>query len=361
MLTCNAASPTPRGQSTQPLGSRHMLGAMPPSASLVIPTRDRSRALARTLAALTRQRRTDFEVVIVDDGSTDDTAAMLDGFRDRLDLTVVRQAGRGIAAARTVAMRAARAPILIQTDDDRVPDADFVADHVAAHAAGPRVVAGQQRGLLAAWSVADDLPAAALAAVVARDPAVAAAVGAPAVELVSPEALAADLDGALARLAVDEPWWVRHGGPLRARYGADLDGFAFPWAAAIGGNTSVPAELAAAVGYLDDGFVSWGLEDTDFHYRLCQAGARVHLLDGGRSYHQLHRRGPDLARSWVGNARRLVHKHADPVLSTYLVAIVRGEPLPVASDTARALAAASPAVAAEVVRCHRELINLAAR
>jgi glycosyltransferase involved in cell wall biosynthesis len=268
-----------------------MLGAMVPCASLVIPTRDRSRALARTLAALTRQRRTDFEVVIVDDGSTDDTAAMLDGFRDRLDLTVVRQAGRGIAAARTVAMRAARAPILIQSDDDRVPDANFVADHVAAHAAaatvGPRVVAGQQRGLLAAWSVADDLPAAALAAVVARDPAVAAAVGAPAVELVSPEALAADLDGALARLAVDEPWWVRHGGPLRARYGADLEGFAFPWAAAIGGNTSVPAELAAAVGYLDDGFVSWGLEDTDFHYRLCQAGARVHLLDGGRSYHQL--------------------------------------------------------------------------
>ncbi len=342
-----------------------MLGAMVPCASLVIPTRDRSRALARTLAALTRQRRTDFEVVIVDDGSTDDTAAMLDGFRDRLDLTVVRQAGRGIAAARTVAMRAARAPILIQSDDDRVPDANFVADHVAAHAAaatvGPRVVAGQQRGLLAAWSVADDLPAAALAAVVARDPAVAAAVGAPAVELVSPEALAADLDGALARLAVDEPWWVRHGGPLRARYGADLEGFAFPWAAAIGGNTSVPAELAAAVGYLDDGFVSWGLEDTDFHYRLCQAGARVYLLDGGRSYHQLHRRGPDLARSWVGNARRLVHKHSDPVLSTYLVAIVRGEPLPVASDLARALATASPAVAAEVVRCHRELINLAAR
>lgn len=326
-------------------------------ASLVIPTRNRARTLERTLAALTGQRGPAFEVVVVDDGSEDATPDVARRYRDRLDLRYLRRAPRGIAAARAAAMRAARGEVLIQTDDDRVPAPTFVADHVAAHADGAWVVAGQQAALLAAWSRAAELPAAAVAEVVARAPEVAARLIEPEAELVAPEQLADDLAGAVARFGVAERWWQDHGVPLRARYGATLDGYHFGWALAIGGNTSVPAALAADVGYLDEQFVGWGLEDTDFHLRLARAGARVKIIDGGLSYHQLHRRGPELGRQWLANARRLIHKHDDLALSTYLVTVVRQGALPEASALVDELVAASPAVQAEVHRCHRALLD----
>ncbi|MEZ4400181.1 MAG: glycosyltransferase [Kofleriaceae bacterium] len=332
-----------------------------PHASLVIPTRNRAPALARTLAALTAQTEPRFEVIIADDGSDDDTAAVVRAWAPRLDLRYLRRGHRGIAAARAAAMRAAQADVLIQTDDDRLPAPAFVAEHVAAHAdpAAPRVVAGTTRGVLAHWSAAAGLPAAAVATVVARDPALAARLAAPDVELATPAMLADDLPGTLARIVVDEPWWVATAAPLIARYGADLAGFAFPWIVAIGGNTSVPRALAERIGFLDEDFVGWGLEDTDFHFRLCQAGATVHALAGGLSYHQLHARGPDLGRQWTRNAHRLIHKHASLALSTYVTAVRRGQPLAEASDLVAALALAPPAARAEVLRCHRELLAAA--
>lgn len=330
-----------------------------PRASLVIPTRNRAAALARTLAALTGQTEPDFEVVVVDDGSDDATPEVARTWGARLDLRYLRRAHRGIAAARSAAMRAARGAVLIQTDDDRIAAPSFVADHLAAHADGCWLVAGTQRAVLAEWSATADLPAPAVAAVLARTPALAARCATAHAELISAAELADDLEATLARVAVDEPWWQRHGAPLRARFGPTLDGYAFPWAVAIGGNTSVPAALAAQVDYLDEQFVGWGLEDTDFHYRLCQAGARVKLIDGGLSYHQLHRRGPELGREWLANARRLLTKHADLALSSYVVAVLRQAPLPEASALARAAAAAAPEVGAELGRCHRELVAAA--
>ena len=330
-----------------------------PRASLVIPTRNRARVLARTLAALRHQTEPDFEVVVADDGSDDDTPEVVRTWGAHLDLRYLRRAHRGIAAARSAAMRAARGAVLIQTDDDRIAAPGFVAEHVAAHADGRWLVAGTQRAVLAEWSAAAELPATAVAAVVARTPAVAARLAAPQAELVSPAELTDDLAGPLATFGVDEPWWQRHAAPLVARYGPTLDGYAFPWAAAVGGNTSVPADLAAQVDYLDEQFVGWGLEDADFHYRLCQAGARVKLIDGGTNYHQLHRRGPELGREWLANARRLLHKHAALELSTYVVAVLRQAPLPEASAVAIAAATAAPELQAELARCHRELLAAA--
>lgn len=328
-------------------------------ASLVIPTRNRAAVLDRTLAALTAQRERAFEVIVADDGSDDDTPAVARRYAADLDLRYLRRAHRGIAAARSAAMRAARADVLIQTDDDRLCDPDFVGDHVAAHAeGGPWVIAGQQRAVIAAWSVAAELPSAAVAATVARQPALAARFGEAEAELISAAALRAGCAEVLAGFAVDEPWWTTYAAPVIAACGLDLDGFAFPWTIAIGGNTSVPRGLAEAVGFLDEGFTGWGLEDTDFHYRLCAAGARVRVIAGGTSYHQLHRRGPERVREWLINARRILDKHASLPLGLYVAALRRGTPLVEASRAAAAIAAsAGPEAQAELIRAHRELVG----
>src|SRR4051794_5701981 len=101
--------------------------------------------LARCLAAL-REQTLDaerFEVVVVDDGSTDETARVLAGAaHDRGPaLEVVRHASsRGASAARNAGWRRARAPVVAFTDDDCVPVAGWLAAGLAACAAAPGAI-----------------------------------------------------------------------------------------------------------------------------------------------------------------------------------------------------------------------------
>lgn len=342
-----AAEPAPRRAPRRP----------PPLASLTIPTRNRCAALERTLTSLLHQTEPRFEVVLVDDGSDDDTPEVARRFAERLDLRYLRKAHRGVASARSSAMRAARGDLLIQTDDDRLASPTFVADHLAGHAAtggAPYMLAGQQRGILTEWSAAAQLPSNAVATIVARHPHLAPRFLEPTAELLSAARLAAEPAAACAELELPEPWWTSYAVPLVERYGPDLEGFAFPWTMAVGGNSSIPRQLAEQIDYLDESFVGWGLEDTDFHFRLCQAGARTRVLPDAVSYHQIHRRGPELGREWTQNARRLLQKHASLELCLYVAAVRRRTPISAASDQALAIAAAPRVAIDEIIRIHRE-------
>lgn len=332
-----------------------------PRASLTIPTRNRCAALDRTLSSLLAQTEPSFEVIIVDDGSEDDTPQVVRRYQAQLDLRYLRKAHRGCASSRSAAMRASRGDIVIQTDDDRIASPTFVADHLAGHAAGAgaAILAGQQRGILTEWSAAANLPASAVASVLARNPELVRAFLEPRAELVSAAQVLEDLPAVLERFALPEPWWENFAAPLLAQYGPALEGFAFPWTMAVGGNTSVPRALAEEVGYLDESFVGWGLEDTDFHFRLCRAGATTRVLEGAVSYHQLHRRGPELGVEWTANARRLLAKHASVELCLYIAAARRRTSMVAASTAALAIAASPKVVTDELIRAHREALGLA--
>jgi GT2 family glycosyltransferase len=103
------------------------VSAARPEVSVVVATYDRAPLLEALLDGLRAQSldRGRFEVVIVDDGSTDETASVLEGEVERgeLDLRVItRERNGGLAVARQQGWRAARAPLLAFTDDDCVPD-----------------------------------------------------------------------------------------------------------------------------------------------------------------------------------------------------------------------------------------------
>jgi glycosyltransferase involved in cell wall biosynthesis len=106
-----------------------------PAISVVIPTYERLEVLPEVLAALAAQRDApELEVVVVDDGSRDGTAAFLADWRGPLRLTVLRQENRGPAAARNAGVAAARAPLVAFLGDDTVPDPGWAGAHAAAHA-----------------------------------------------------------------------------------------------------------------------------------------------------------------------------------------------------------------------------------
>jgi GT2 family glycosyltransferase len=96
-----------------------------PDVSVVVPTRDRSARLAAALEALRGQTidAERFEIVVVDDGSSDGTRELLGRLpADRHPgLRAIRLSGNGPAAARNAGWRAARAPLVAFTDDDCEP------------------------------------------------------------------------------------------------------------------------------------------------------------------------------------------------------------------------------------------------
>jgi glycosyltransferase involved in cell wall biosynthesis len=105
-----------------------------PLYSVVIPTHGRMDVLPEVLAALEAQQGAPpFEVIVVDDGSTDGTDRYLAGRRPAAALRVVRQAKRGPAAARNRGVEEAQAPRVAFLGDDTVPAPGWLAAHQAAH------------------------------------------------------------------------------------------------------------------------------------------------------------------------------------------------------------------------------------
>jgi glycosyltransferase involved in cell wall biosynthesis len=116
-------------------------GAASPEVSVVVPTRDRPRSLARCLAALDRQSLRNLEVVVVDDGSSSrrEVAKVVERTaRARL----MRGSGRGPAAARNMGARHARSPVICFTDDDCEPVSEWAERLASALAQGVAAAAG---------------------------------------------------------------------------------------------------------------------------------------------------------------------------------------------------------------------------
>lgn len=93
-----------------------------PQFSAIIPAFNSAATIAETLESVLAQTFLDFEIVVVDDGSTDDTALILERYTDRI--TLVTQKNRGLSGARNAGVRAAsgRWLALLDADDTWTPD-----------------------------------------------------------------------------------------------------------------------------------------------------------------------------------------------------------------------------------------------
>lgn len=89
---------------------------------MAIPTYNRAHFLAGALESVFAQTFRDFEVLVVDDGSTDETPAVLEPYRDRI--RVVRQENGGRSEARNRAVREARGRYIsfLDSDDRWLPE-----------------------------------------------------------------------------------------------------------------------------------------------------------------------------------------------------------------------------------------------
>jgi len=87
-----------------------------PTISVIIPTYNRAEMLGRAINSVLSQTCQDFELLVVDDGSTDNTLELTKAYGK--SITYIRQENRGAAAARNTGIRAAQADFLVFLDSD---------------------------------------------------------------------------------------------------------------------------------------------------------------------------------------------------------------------------------------------------
>jgi glycosyltransferase involved in cell wall biosynthesis len=215
--------------------------------SLIVTTHNREDALDAVLRALSRQSERNFEVVIADDGSGAETAALIESWKARLrvPLRQVWQEHRGFRAAeiRNRGVAAAQGDYCVFLDGDCLPRPDFVAAH---------------RGLAEpGWFVAGNriLLSRSLTETVLRD-------GLQAEGWPFPTFLRHRLRGDVNRLLPALPLPL---GPLRKAN-------ARRWEGVRSCNLAVWRRDLECIDGFDAAYVGWGKEDSDLVVRLLHAG-----------------------------------------------------------------------------------------
>lgn len=245
-----------------------------PACTVIIPTYNRVDLLRHTLDSLVRQRLSagdGFEVVVVDDGSTDTTAELAESYRSRLDLRYFFQEDQGyrVAAARNVGIAEARSEVCVLVDSGVVLHSGALAAHLAAHreAAGPVAVTGY----VFCFNEGNEDG-----------------------ELITKAIDHADPDASIDRFTAERHWLdLRE--TYYERYGEDLGALTAPWLMWWTCNVSANTAQLREVGGFDEWYRAWGAEDVDLGYRLHTAGARFVLCRDAASLHVPHE------KSYSGN------------------------------------------------------------
>ena len=96
-------------------GARHNT----PLISVILPTFDRADLLPRSISSVLAQTFTDWELIVIDDGSTDNTAEVVAAWQKQsARIRYVRQANQGVGAARNRGVAEARGEYIACLDSD---------------------------------------------------------------------------------------------------------------------------------------------------------------------------------------------------------------------------------------------------
>lgn len=290
--------------------------------SVVIPTYNDKEALELTLAAFNCQTYPSdrYEVIVIDDGSTDNTQELVETFDTSYTLRYFKQhnAGRGIA--RNVGIAMAEGDILTFNDADGLPVPDFIAQHVKSHQSNDAtVVIGGKYDLIARWE--DGISTRHLDKLIAVSGAfedvqqnVRQAQQGHATSFLSKADILTDFNR-VERYVFRKSY--HNWDEVYHVYSETLEGFVTPWMLLVTINVSVPKPLLIKAGLFDESFIGWGLEDTELGYRLHHCGAKFVYNERAANYHQVHPN--DAAKRWREHARNYQHfcqKH--PAFEVYL-------------------------------------------
>ncbi|MEO3812583.1 glycosyltransferase [Sphaerisporangium sp. B11E5] len=316
-----------------------------PRCSVIVPTYNRARLLRLTLDSLVRQTLPprSFEVLVVDDGSADDTAEVVREYAGRLDLRYFYQEDLGyrVAKARNAGIAAARAEVCVFVDSGVLLGSGALAAYLAEHES--RAVPVAVVGYVYCFNEDNEDGALMERAIDVRDP-----------------------DATIGELRSQGKWAdIRE--EFYERYTDDIGELPAPWLIYWTCNVSAPTALLRRVGGFDEAFTSWGGEDVELGYRLFRGGARFVLGRDAVAIHHPHDKSyEDNVAGAAANYQYMAAKYDTPIMrlvtGNHFFAIndvIRQRGLPSCADYLAARAAAPAATAVEIMEAVEETTGLA--
>jgi glycosyltransferase involved in cell wall biosynthesis len=234
-------------------------------ASIIIPTYNRAQLLKLTLNSILKQSvsKDIFEVIIVDDGSTDDTKDICKQFYDQINIKYFYQGKNGfrVATARNTGITNSEGNICIFVDSGVLLASNAVEEHLRSHDSEDNyAVLGYMFGfdenntnnkMLSEMSI---------------DP--------------------FNVDMYIDRLESNGIFDIRES--LYLKLGNDLTEWPAPWAVFWTGYLSVKRDVLIKVGMFDESFNSWGMEDIDLGIALHTNNVKIILNRNLKSIHYPH-------------------------------------------------------------------------
>lgn len=260
-------------------------------ASIIIPSYNAKERLYLNLTALNCQSYDgdDVEVVVIDNGSTDNTIEMLKCFELKYPMKIIRiEKNRGIAYGRNEGILSAEGEILIFHDSDMIASKDYLKQHIDAHIKPNQVVCGlfwrriftyyyknftydqvanfekirEKFGLHRLSLYWDAYP------------------------LIEEESIK---DEDLWEYSFDLDFgFINDLKEIVKQFGRNFTDYYLPWRFFITNNVSVEKQKVMDVGMFDTNIVRYGYEDYDLGVRLYKSGCNFVMADYILSLHQEH-------------------------------------------------------------------------
>ncbi|TKC19111.1 glycosyltransferase family 2 protein [Robertmurraya kyonggiensis] len=228
--------------------------------SIIIPVYNQSKSLDYVLEAFQLQHYNEsFEIVLIDDGSTDELTTIIDKYINdsKFNLKIIRnKVNMGRAYSRNVGIKYSNGEILIFNDSDRIPSKNFLKNHINFLKNHPgSICIGEVKELYYSIDNLNEIWNAVLS------------------------------DGRMARKAT----YYRVIENLFNNLG-DTDS-KISWLATLTGNMAVRREDLCET--FDEFFIEWGFEHFELGYRLIQQKKSIRLNRSATNYHIAHARNKD--------------------------------------------------------------------
>ncbi len=274
-------------------------------ASVIIPTYNRSKILELTLNSLVGQDIgiDNYEVIVIDDGSRDDTRQVVESFSQKMNIVYYFQEDKGfrVALARNEGIRRAKGEVLIFLDSGMVVGKWFVSSHYSAHvgdydniSSSPvrKAVIGYVFGYDPEYYTPDSIP--------------------PIVNFNDPDTTLKELEKAKE--------YPDNRNDVYVVVSDDIKRLPAPWALFWTTNVSVEKSIMFEAGCFDEEYVTWGVEDVDCAYRLFKAGAVFELSRQASGIHYPHGRENYINQiSNNCNKRRFYQKNPNTDVELFIV------------------------------------------
>lgn len=256
---------------------------MKPVISVIIPTYNRLAGLRRSLDSLVQQDlpKDDYEVLVCDDGSSEDTFSLVCEYQDRLHIIYQFQEDQGFraAAARNMGIRKAKGDICVFIDNGIILHPDALNEHIRIHQshARPCAVVGYVYGFDVVESNKQDI-----------------------IHIVDSHTVEDAIEVLDRKQILD----IRE--KFYTEFSDDISKLPAPFVLFWTCHVSMSRAALIDVGMFDESFTSWGGEDCDIGLAMQKYGAQFILARDAKSIHYPHKKEFDFV-----NESDVADRHID--------------------------------------------------